>query len=264
MALNFLHLGYGDVREWSAPSASCLSEGQSGAWEYLLEQATEFAEQPGLVPETDWGEYLEARRVQYSGNLVMKGLPLTWDQVEPGLPPEELAGSVDAATIAAPNLRRYLEDPALSIKPRSAWPPRLLQTRVRAEAQDWQRILVGLFRRRIITFLTDDELIYWHGDALLNGAFGVPKPEGGQVNFDPLRVVLRLIIDMRPSNALQEMIVGDMDGLPLFSQWSLCELQEHEVYPYSAEDQRGAFTCTSWPLPGCRGLYWPKLRWPRR
>ncbi len=27
VALNFLHLGYGEVREWSAPSAGCLSEG---------------------------------------------------------------------------------------------------------------------------------------------------------------------------------------------------------------------------------------------
>ena len=241
VALNFLHLGYGDVLEWSAPSAGCLSEGQNGAWEYLLEQATAFVEQPGVVPVTGWSEFLKARRVGYNGDLLMKGLPLTWNQVEPGLPPEELAGSVDAAGIAAPNLRRYLEDPSLSVKPRNAWPRQLLQTRVRAEAHEWQRILVGLYRRRIITFLTDDELVYWRGEALLNGAFGVPKLEEGQATFDPLRVVLRLIINLRPSNALQNMIVGDMDGLPLFSQWCLCELQEHEMYLYSAEDQRGAF-----------------------
>ncbi len=61
------------------------------------------------------------------------------------------------------------------------------------------------------------------------------------MNFDPLDVALRLIINLQPSNALQEMMVGDMDGLPLFSQWGLCELQEHEVYLHSAEDQRGAF-----------------------
>ena len=120
MAINFLHFGYGEVKDWSAPCAGCLTEGQSGAWTYPLEQATFFVEQPGVVPDTDWGEYLQARRVDYSGNLVMKGLPLTWKQVEPGLPPEELAGSVDAASIAAPNLRRYLEDPLLSIKPRAA------------------------------------------------------------------------------------------------------------------------------------------------
>ena len=64
----------------------------------------------------------------------------------------------------------------------------------------------------------------------MNGAFGVPKLEEGQPNFDPLRVALRLIINLRPSNALQEMIVADMDGLPLFSQWTLRKLQEHEVY----------------------------------
>ena len=69
MAINFLHLGYGEVKEWSAPCAGCLTEGQSGAWTYLLEQATFFVEQPGVVPDTDWGEYLKARRMDYSGNL---------------------------------------------------------------------------------------------------------------------------------------------------------------------------------------------------
>ncbi len=133
VALNFLHFGYGEVTDWSAPRASCLPEGQQSAWAYLLEQAAFFVEQPGVVPDTDWGEYLKARRMDYNGNLVMKGLPLTWKQVEPGLPPEELAGSVDAAAIAAPNMRRYLEEPALSVKPRSAWPAHLQRTRVRAE-----------------------------------------------------------------------------------------------------------------------------------
>ncbi len=145
----------------------------------------------------------------------MKGLPLTWKQVEPGLPPEELAGSVDATSIAAPNLRRYLEDPPRSIKPRAAWPSRLRRTRVRAEPTAWQEILVGLYQRQIVTFLTDDELIYWCGEALLNGAFGVPKLEEGQVNFDPLQVTLRLIVNLQPSNELQEMIVALLPVGPL-------------------------------------------------
>ncbi len=90
VALNFLHLGYGEVREWSAPSAGCPTEGQSGAWAYLLEQATVFVEQPGVVP----------------------GRSLEW-------------------------------------------------------------------------------------------GFGVPKLEEGQVNFNPLDVILRLIMTLQPSNALQ-------------------------------------------------------------
>ncbi len=43
-------------------------------------------------------------------------------------------------------MRRYLEEPSLSIRPQDSWPAQLLRTRVRAEADDWQEILVGLFR----------------------------------------------------------------------------------------------------------------------
>jgi hypothetical protein len=47
--------------------------------------------------------------MDYKGDLVLRGLPLTWKQVAPGLPPEEVCGSVDASAIASPSMARYLE-----------------------------------------------------------------------------------------------------------------------------------------------------------
>ncbi len=241
LILNFMQFGSSPVTPWTAPVLGCVTEAQQGALDYLEEQARHFVDQPGVVPDQDWRAYLRARSVDYREDLVLRGLPLTWKQVAPGLPPEEVSGTVDASAIASPGMARYLEEPSLSILPRSAWPAQLLRTRVRAEADDWQEILVGLFRRRIITFLADDELIVWGGQRLLNGAFGVPKLVDGDVNFDPKEVVLRLIINLQPSNQLQRPIVGDMAGLPLFSQWGQCQLLPHECYLYSAEDQVGAF-----------------------
>ncbi len=64
----------------------------------------------------------------------------------------------------------------------------------------------------------------------------MPKLVDGDVNFDPKEVVLRLIINLQPSNQLQRPIVGDMAALPLFSQWGQCQLLPHECYLYSADD----------------------------
>ena len=56
------------------------------------------------------------RRVSYSGEMVLKGLPLTWRQMLPALPPAEVSGSVDATALASRGLRPYLKKPELSIK----------------------------------------------------------------------------------------------------------------------------------------------------
>ncbi len=119
------------------------------------------------------------RRVSYSGEMVLKGLPLTWRQMLPALPPAEVSGSVDATALASRGLRPYLKKPELSIKPREQWPARLRQVRVRAEPTEWQRILQGLYQRRLIRLLRD----YWKGTPLLNGAFGVPKGDPSTPDF---------------------------------------------------------------------------------
>ncbi len=115
--LNFIQFGSSSVTPWSSPVAGCITEAHQGALEYLEEQARHFVDQPGVVPDQDWRAYLRARRLDYKGDLVLRGLPLTWKQVAPGLPPEDASRSADATAIAAPGMRRYLEEPSLSIRP---------------------------------------------------------------------------------------------------------------------------------------------------
>ena len=77
-------------------------------------------------------------------------------------------------------------------------------------------------------------------------------------------VTLRFIVNLQPSNDLQNVIVGDMCGMPLFTQWTLCELMGHECYHYSGEDEVAAFYLYRLSAaPGWPGSCWAELQ-PRR
>ena len=126
-------------------------------------------------------------------------------------------------------MRPFLAEPWRSIKPQSEWPSKLRRCAVRAEATEWQVILKGLHRRGILHFIARSDLITWKGDPLLNGCFGVPKGDVLAEDFDTTTCVLRFIVNLQPSNDLQRCIRGDVDRLPLFTQWLLCQLLQHEA-----------------------------------
>ncbi len=264
VSLNFMHTGLASVQGHLAGVCGPLSVAQTAAVDYLGTQVEHFLETDPVMPDTDWCAYLRLRRTTYSGEMMLKGLQLTWRQMEPALPPAELSGSVDATALAAPALRPFLERPELSIKPRDEWPARLRQVRVRADPAEWQRILVGLFQRRLIRFLREDQLVYWRGAPLLNGAFGVPKGDTSAPDFNVADVALRFIVNLQPSNDLQNVIMGDIRGLPLFTQWTLCEFAEHECYLSTRARTRPLpSTCTASRRPGWPGSCWAEPR-PQR
>jgi hypothetical protein len=87
----------------------------------------------------------------------------------------------------------------------------------------------------------------------VNGIFGMPKEDATSLDFDPLTCVLRLILNLTPSNEVQRVISGEVKSLPLFSQWLLLELQKHECLALSSEDMVSAFNLFQlprswWPL----------------
>ena len=127
------------------------------------------------LPGVDWRRLLAAKSVDYNQDLVLKGRPLTWSQVEAGLPPPGVAGGVRAVSLAAPPMARLLADPMLSVKPREEWPDTLRRTRVLAKPNEWPKIVRGLHGRGMIRFLREDQLVRHGEQSLTNGVFGVPK-----------------------------------------------------------------------------------------
>ena len=72
--------------------------------------------------------------------------------------------------------------------------------------------------------------------------------------------VLRLIVNLVPSNELQEPIEGDVRTLPHLAQWNDVELLEHEILLGGAEDISCCFCVFKLPLtPEGIDAPWPLL-----
>ena len=262
--INYMYIGFGDDQYSKAVSQSPPSAAQLESLRRLHLQIDEFlGPDTALVPERDWRKLIDTKRMAYDGEVVAKAQELTMAQVLPGLPPEGVAGSVNAIDLATPRLRALLEDPSLSVKPRSEWPRKLRKARMRIARDEWHQLGAELVRREVVLPMLAEDLVYHNGDYLLNGIFGVGKGtylEGHQ--DDPRYEILRLIINLVPSNELQTMIQGDIETLPHFSQWACLELMSSENFAWTSEDVKCAFYvftlpaawrkyfALAWPLPG--------------
>jgi len=192
-------------------------------------------------PVRDWDTILTSKRLSYGGEVVSKAEVITLAQVLPGLPPVGLAASVPAVDLVAPDLRVLLENPELSLKPRSEWPDKFKKAKMHISPEDWAQLGPILKRSGICRSIRRSDLISHHGHTLVNGLFGVGKgkyvrsPEGKEVE------VLRLIINLIPSNDLQIPIEGDVRMLPHFAQWTTFEVGEGEIMIWGSEDISCAF-----------------------
>ena len=253
--VNFMNLGLSEVHTLPKVKEPWdISEAQAHALDYLESQVENFVDTVDVnMPDIDWDKVVKCQQVDYTGEMLMKGVPVTWAQVEPGLPPMGMAGGIDACRLAAPGMVQWLRDPSLSIKPRSQWPRRFRRSYVRCKPSELPGLMRGLRTHGIISFLHDNDLVLdSEGNPLANGLFGVPKGDVAAADFDVHSCILRLIISLVPSNELQRIILGEIKALPVFTQWMLLELLAHEVIAFSAEDMRAAFY-----LFGLPEAWWP-------
>ncbi len=191
---------------------------------------------------------LDSRECDYVGELLVKDLPLASQQAEPTLPAQELCGSISAEALAAPPAREWIRVPACAIRPRSEWPRRHLRTKVRERPGECPDLIRGPYQPNIISLLPDAALSYgFTGAPLANGIFSMPKEDAASTNFDPLTCVLRLTLNLTPSNKVRRVISGEVRSLPLFSQWLLLELPRHECLALSSGDVVSAFNLFQLP-----------------
>ncbi len=241
LLVNFLHLGWSEVNTLEQRVPADYTDAQLSVLEHFGRQVDYFLKDDKPLPGVDWDLLMATKAVDYNPDLVLKGRPVSWAQIEPGLPPEGVAGSVRAVSLAAPPMARLLMDPATCVKPREEWPLRLQRTRVFVQPGEWAKILRGLYGRGMIKFLQASELITHNGRPLLNGLFGVPKGNIFEDGFDLDSCILRLICNCIPTNELQDVVEGEIRGLPQFSQWALLEMLEREFFLVSGDDQTAAF-----------------------
>jgi len=261
VVINYTYLGYGKEAFDEKMFSGGFGSAQVECIKRLHVLVDEFiGENVAQTPNRDWATLLSESRVSYEGEVVAKAQELTVEQVLPALPPLGIGGSVDALDLCDASLRPLLEDPMLSIRPRSEWPEKLTKARMKIKPDEWEKLGPILVERGICSTLAESELIVHKGDKLLNGIFGVGKkkwitsPETGQTVE-----VLRLIVNMVPSNELQVPMTADTGTLPHFGQWKGLELLPDEILIWSSEDINCAFYVFKIPPAW---LPWFALGWP--
>ncbi|CAE7773634.1 unnamed protein product [Symbiodinium necroappetens] len=134
-------------------------------------------------PSTNFHELARARQVDYSGEEVLKALPLRLEELEPGLPDDGVAGSLDVLSVAAADVKRSVADPSLTLLDPSAWPDPLPSASMRVCQHEWIRIVKVLYDKGIVEGISLEEVFRVRGEPVLNGAFAVEKsgtPADGQ------------------------------------------------------------------------------------
>ena len=209
-------------------------------------------------PSTNFHELARARQVDYSGEEVLKALPLRLEELEPGLPDDGVAGSLDVLSVAAADVKRWVADPSLTLLDPSAWPDPLPSASMRVCQHEWIRIVKVLYDKGIVEGISLEEVFHVRGEPVLNGAFAVEKsgtPADGQAR------VTRLIMNLVPANSIQRLMTADLPTLSGSSQWGSVYLRPGEVLLWNGDDQKGAFY--AWRLPKAwRGLMAFKLPVP--
>ena len=106
-------------------------------------------------------------------------------------------------------------DPSSILIPREEWPVKFKQARMRIEHEEWVILAKELLDRNICKVLRKDQLIEHNGSCLLNGIFSVGKNKFIVDENSQSLEVLRLIINLVPSNEIQSSIDADVGALPV-------------------------------------------------
>lgn len=159
-----------------------------------------------VKPDVPSSGKLDSLSINYTGDVVEKANWLTGAQVIPGLHPEGFGGSLNAVDFCSPWVKKHLEDPSLTRLPDEEVAGELPFATVHATHAEWEKIAVQLVRRGVAIVLEEDEIERFRGKPILNGAFGVTKPNKFVEVEGTQKPVLRLIMDFRAANSVHRML----------------------------------------------------------
>ena len=147
---------------------------------------------------------------------MLKAKPLSWVQVKAALPSPDRCANISALDLAEHGMYDFLANPERIIAEVKLLKQRPRPGCIRTAPGQWPVLARGLLEYGVFTALTSDKLIQLPGGPLVNGAFGVEKPEmvGGDDPEVSSLAVLRLIMNLTASNSGQSSFEGDIPLLP--------------------------------------------------
>ena len=97
-----------------------------------------------------WANYMENRNVSYDGEEVFAAEALTWDRVEPALPPLGCGGIIDATSVCEEAVGALLQHPEKLLKPRALWKEKRKNARAWCTDDEWEVIAPALVNRGLL------------------------------------------------------------------------------------------------------------------
>ena len=182
---------------------------------------------------------MSARFLSYTGEEVPKMQTLSVLQVLPALPPESHGGSIDARDFVSPSTRQFLENPSDSLLEEVPRDQRLLHARVHIQKGDEMSLCKLLVNRNICGWVPESEVLTVQGVKVLNGLFGVGK--GKFIDESKEKEVLRVIMNLKPTNRIMKHAEGSVAELPSITQYLSLVLEGDEKAVLFQSDMSSAF-----------------------
>ena len=188
---------------------------------------------------------LREKRVGYCGEELGSVEQLSLAQVLPALPPKGHAGSIPVIDWVSAGTRELLLDPErLLVKDEGQEIPKL-RAKIHCPESELLPLCLELVDRNICTWLPATEIAVFRGQQIRSGLFGVKK---AGVLADG-RAILRLIMNLVPSNSVMVGLKGSVKHLPSITSWLSVVAEEDEGLLMHQSDMTAAFYLFS--LPPC-------------
>ena len=247
------------VREWSSACWAMLAcfacntlvgapvPFQSGKWSKLERElaasvttAADRLLSHGDVSHCDFAgleKDLKSKRVSYSGEEVGVCHSLSLEQVLPSLPPKEHGGCIDILRFVSSSTKHFLTHPKRMIVKDVGQELPKLQGKLHIEKGSELPLARVLVDRGVCRWVPLEDVLVYRQQRVLNGLFGVEKPS----TLASGKPVLRLIMNLVPSNAIIKGFSGAVSNLPHITSWMSTVIEDGCELRIWQSDMQNAF-----------------------
>ena len=115
-----LNLTYAGVEFRSG--AFAIKKCQKAVFEHLAQELCAWRRlAPQVFAEWSWQSFFDKHSINYCGEVVKVAEEVTWESLEPGLPPPGMAGVIDACSVCTGGTLHYVKSPRDYLLPECQW-----------------------------------------------------------------------------------------------------------------------------------------------
>ena len=152
-------------------------------------------------------------------------------------PPQEHGGSIDIMRFVSSSIQFFLQHPSKMVLPDEGQVLPKLQGKVHMEKSNQLVLAKELVNRGVCCWVPLKRVFKYRNEPVLNGLFGVEKPP----KTPGCKPILRLIMNLVPSNFVLKGFKGALSNLPHITAWMSTVLEEGEELRIWQSDMTNAF-----------------------